>query len=205
MEHQMMQAGSYELTFTYRKDSSTSSGTDTAYIKNVKLIEGAEVNTTTVKGGEMASTTQNIYGVYDMSGGANDYVMGNIVSNDGTTMMSGYLTSSNSGYTGIIHNSENYTSYTGTYSYPDMKYYDKYSFGTGNSQRIRSKLGDGIKEVKTSSRGWYSDNSSLAYSNYPWFVRGGLFSSGSNAGAFYSNYSSGFASTNYSSRLVITP
>ena len=202
----ILEAGSYELTFTYRKDSSSSSGTDTAYIKNVKLIEGVEVNTTTVKGGEMASTTHNIYGVYDMSGGAYDYVMGNIVSNDGTTMMSGYSTSSNSGYTGIIYAGGNYTSYTGTYSYPNSKYYDKYSYGTSTSRRQRSKLGDGIKEVlNTSSRGWYSDTSYLANSSNPWFHRGGNYFDGTNAGMFLSFYDNGGAGTNYSSRLVITP
>ena len=149
--------------------------------------------------GMHASTTGNIYGVYDMSGGAYDYVMGNIVSSDGTTMMSGNDSGSNSGYTGILYrtnSSGDYTSYTGTYSYPSSKYYDKYSFGTSNSQRQRSKLGDGIKEVlNTSSRGWYSDYSSLAHSNFPWFNRGGNYSNGSGAGAFHSGYSSGAAST----------
>ena len=156
--------------------------------------------------GKVASTTHNIYGVYDMSGGARDYVMGNIVSSDGTTMMSGNSSSSNSGYTGIIYAGGNYTSYTGTYSYPSSKYYDKYSFGTSASQRIRSKLGDGIKEVlNTSSRGWYSDYSYLAYSNSPWFNRGGSYDYGSLAGAFSSYSNSGSASTYISSRLVITP
>ena len=181
----ILEAGSYELTFTYRKDSSSSRGTDTAYIKNVKLIEGVEVNTTTVKGGEMASTTHNIYGVYDMSGGAYEYVMGNIVDSDGTTMRAG-----SSGFT----------------TYPDAKYYDKYSYGTSSGQRIRSKLGDSIKEVlNTSSRGWYSDYSNLANSYDPWFVRGGHYYNGSDAGAFYSYFNDGIAHANGSSRLVITP
>ena len=100
----------------------------------------------------------------------------------------------------------NYTSYVGTYNYPEGKYYDKYSFGTSSSQIIRSKLGDGIKEVlNTSSRSWYSDYSNLAYSGYPWFNRSGGYNDGSNAGAFYSGYHYGFASAYNSSRLVITP
>ena len=131
--------------------------------------------------------------------------MSNIVSPDGTTMMSGNLTSSNSGYTGIIDDRGNYTSYTGTYNYPEIKYYDKYSYGTSSGQRTRSKLGDGIKEVlNTSSRGWYSDYSYLANSGSPWFGRGGGFGRGSVAGAFCSSNSNGYADT-YSSRLVITP
>ena len=154
---------------------------------------------------KIASTTGNIYGIYDMSGGAWEYVMGNIVSNDGTTMMSGDVTSSNSGYTGIIYDSGSYTSYTGSYSYPENKYIDKYSFGTSKTQRIRSKLGDALKEVYNGSYGWYSDNSSLAYSSAPWFKRGGIYFDSSYAGVFYSGYSVGIDYPNFSSRLVITP
>ena len=141
-----------------------------------------------------------------MSGGADEYVMGNIVSPDGTTMMSGNSTSSNSGYTGIIYDSGNYTQYTGSQNYPEEKYYDKYSFSIGNTQSIRSKLGDAIKEVlNTSSEGWYSDYSNLANCDGPWFTRGGYYGYGSNAGAFLSLNLYGRASTSYSSRLVITP
>ncbi len=170
------------------------------------LLEyGTNTKSSTKDLSKVASTTGNIYGVYDMSGGAYNYVMGNIVSNNGSTMMSGYTTSQNSEYTGIIYASGSYTSYTGTYTYPDTKYYDKYSFGTSQSQRIRSKLGDGIKETyNTSSYGWYSDNSSLAISYGPWFIRGGHYSYGSSAGVFYSGSYFGNASTDYSSRLVIT-
>ena len=168
--------------------------------------ESATCNSYETELGKLASTTGNIYGVYDMSGGAMDYIMGNIVSSDGSTMMSGNSSSSNSGYTGIIYDGGNYTTYTGTYSYPEDKYYDKYSFGTSTSQRIRSKLGDAIKEVyNTSNYGWYSDNSNLAVYYGPWFNRGGVYAFGSNAGAFYSDNYYGSAHTGYSSHLVITP
>ena len=213
-----LEAGSYILTFTYRKDGSGAEGTDTGYIKNIKVLDTPKEETkiTSIgegKDGPSASTTHNIYGVYDMSGGAYEYVMGNMVSNDGSTMMSGQSTSFNSGYTGIIYDSSSgsYTSYTGTYSYPNAKYYDKYSFGTSNIQRIRSKLGDSIKEVlNTSTRGWYTDSSSLAWSNLArgnpsWFTRGDRYGNGTSAGAFSSDSSIGEAMSNGSSRLVITP
>ena len=211
-----LEAGSYILTFTYRKDSSGAKGTDTGYIKNIKVLDTPNVETeiTSIgegKDGPSASTTHNIYGVYDMSGGVYEYVMGNIVSNDGSTMMSGNSSSKNSGYTGIIFDQGNYTSYTGTYSYPNAKYYDKYSFGTSKEQRIRSKLGDSIKEVYAGSKGWYSDASYLAYSYDPWFLLGGYFKSGSDAGVFSSRYDYGYDGNNggsgfiISSRLVITP
>ena len=154
--------------------------------------------------GMLASTIGNIYGVYDMSGGVHEYTMANIVSNDGTTMMSGYETLFNSGYTGKLYNSGNYTSYTGI-AYPNAKYYNKYNFNTSNTSRIRSKLGDGIKEVYKGSTGWYSDYSSLANSINPWFLRGGSYSKGAGAGAFRSSSSDGSADFNSSSRLIITP
>ena len=202
--------GTYELTFTYRKDNNYASGTDTGYIKNIKVLDSPTVNVTKTpigegKDGPSASTTHNIYGVYDISGGTIEYTMGNVVSNNGTTMMSGTGSSSNSGYTGKVFDSANYTSYTGV-AYPNTKYYDKYSFSTSGVLRINSKLGDGIKEVyKGSNAGWYGDNSFLASSNSPWFIRSGIYSYGANVGAFYSGGYMGDAVSNTSSRLIITP
>ncbi len=158
-------------------------------------------NTTT---GMLASTTHNIYGVYDMSGGSYEYTMANIVSNDGTIMMSGPTSSQNSGYTGKIYNNGNFASYTGI-EYPDAKYYDKYSYSTSYTSRKRSKLGDGIKEVyNTGSYGWYSNIFYLPYHKNPWLGRGG---SGSDSGLFSSIYHSGDSSisSNFSSHLIITP
>ena len=153
---------------------------------------------------KIASTTGNIYGVYDMSGGAYEYVMGNIVSNDGTTMMSGTSTSINSGYTGIVYDSGNYISYTGTYSYQENKYIDKYSFGTSSTQKKRSKLGDAIKEVTaTSSTGWYSDYGYVASASGPWFLRGGYINNGALAGVMPSYDYDGLASSFCSARVVV--
>ena len=201
--------GTYELTFTYTKDSSSAKGTDTGYIKNIKILDSPTVNVTKTPIGEgadgpSASTTHNIYGVYDMSGGAFEYTMGNVVSNDGSTMMSGYDTSWTSGYTGKIYDTGNYTAYTGV-DYSNNKYYDKYSFGTSDDSKIRSKLGDGIKEVYKGSNGWYNDHSCLAGSDHPWFLRGGHNNKGTFAGVFnsYNNY--GYAISDDSSRLIITP
>ena len=121
-----------------------------------------------------------------MSGGAEEYTMSNIVNTDGTTMLpeySDYITS----------------------TYPDAKYYDKYSYSVSNTTRKRSKLGDGIKEVYNGSEGWYSDNSRLASSSYPWFIRGGDYYSGAIAGVFNSDYSNGNSDPTNSSRLIITP
>ena len=137
--------------------------------------------------GVKASTTSNIYGVYDISGGAYEYIMSNMVSKDGTTMLvsdSGFLT------------------------YPDAKYYDKYSYNSIYSNRIINKLGDGIKEVVVDTMnhyGWYNDRSYNAGASSPWFIRGGSYSLGSYAGVFLSNNNTGQALEVISSCLIIVP
>src|SRR5699024_7042607 len=67
------------------------------------------------------STTGNIYGVYDMSGGVGEYVMGN-----------------NLGEIGESHMSE----------LPETKYYDYYSSYSATNYEV-SLNGDAVKEVAT--------------------------------------------------------
>ena len=122
-----------------------------------------------------------------MSGGAFEYTMSNIVNTDESTMIP-----RDSGYT--------------TTTYPDAKYYDKYSYSTSVTSRKRSKLGDGIKEVyKSSDNCWYSDFSYLANSSFPYLHRGGHAGNGLPAGVFDSNYESGSFALDKTSRLIITP
>ena len=213
---QKLDKGTYELTFTYRKGryGSGASGavarpTDTGYIKNIKILDSPTVKETKTLIGEgadgpSASTTHNIYGVYDMSGGTFEYTMANIVSNDGTTMMSGNDSSNNSGYTGKVYGSDNYIVHTGI-DYPNNKYYDKYSFNSDEESIIGSKLGDGIKEVYKGSGGWYNDAHFFVDSNSPWFLRGGFYRNGVAAGAFSSHNDDGLGNSDRSSRLIITP
>ena len=154
--------------------------------------------------GVKSSTTGNIYGVYDMAGGASEYVMGVVQDNTNTsTPMSGYSTSSNSGFTGKVYASGNYTSYTGT-AFPSSKYYDLYDFGTTNidsSAYARRILGDATSET----RGWYSDNMYIAYAEHPWFDRGGSADDGAWEGVFYANMYVGSPHVFYSFRSVLTP
>ena len=89
--------------------------------------------------GTKASTTGNIYGVYDMSGGSYEYVMGNMVNS------SGKFYSSSSGFS----------------TPPDSIYYDSYTYGTSYTTHGRGKLGDATKETlktfESDTGGWYSD------------------------------------------------
>ena len=134
--------------------------------------------------GVKASTTGNIYGIYDMSGGAWEYVMGNMTDSSGAF----YPRSS-----GL--------------SQPDSKYYDSYAYGTSWNDFSRGHLGDATKEVLSDSSGgyaWNDDYAYFVYSSNPWFVRGGDYSHGGGAGVFYFVYSYGNGNSNYSWRVVLS-
>ena len=161
-------------------------------------------NTYNTSNGVLASTTFNIYGAYDMNGGAHESVMANLISNDGTTMISGNTTSETSGYAGKLYNSGKYTSVTGL-NYPNAKYYNKYSFSTDYTSRTNSKLGEAVKEVYNGSRGWYNDYSEFNYNVSPWSVRGGYYDINSGAGITCHRVYSGKADTSVSSRIILIP
>ena len=104
--------------------------------------------------GKQASTTGNIYGIYDMSGGAEEYVMGNVA------YSSDSMRSGSSGFS----------------TYPNKRYYDKYSQGTDmKTDYERGKLGDATEEmqpVSNTQRSWYYVYVNFPYSSWPWFARG---------------------------------
>ena len=131
--------------------------------------------------GMLASTTGNITGVYDMSAAMGTYVMGVMQDNTGTnTPMSGSSSSYNSGFTGKIYDSDNFTQYSGV-AFPNSKYYDLYAYGgTSYTYDTRRILGDATGEVN----GWYGDIAYFVYSDYPWFIRGSDFLDPALAGVF---------------------
>ena len=164
---------------------------------------GATCNSYTTTLGQSASTTGNVYGVYDMSGGAYEYMMGNMVYSNGQ-QMSGFSTSrnANSAFTGVLFDG---ASFTGRYAFPSKRYYDKYSYGESETEYTRGKLGDATKEMApTGNKGnWYSDYAAFVYFGNPWVLRGGTCNSGANAGAFGFGGSRGYASDGCSARAVL--
>ena len=165
---------------------------------------GATCNSYTTTLGQSASTTGNVYGVYDMSGGSWEYMMGNMVYSNGQ-QMSGYGTSNNynSAFSGYLGNDK--TSFTGTYAFPSKRYYDKYSYGTSNTEYTRGKLGDATKEMAPTGiyDNWYGDYAFFVYSSRPWVLRGGNYGNGAYAGAFAFHYDYGFAGASCSARAVL--
>ena len=142
--------------------------------------------------GKDASTTGNIYGIYDMSGGSYEYIMG--VYTDGTQNWSGYNSTDNSGFTGCLGSS--CRSYTGV-AYPESKYYNKYTTSSNYTT-------GGLQHALIETQNWYSDYAYFVNSNIPWFVRGGIYYDSSSAGVFNFNYDAGHANGGDSVRLVIT-
>ncbi len=148
----------------------------------------------------VASTTNNYSGIYDMSGGAWNYVMGYTT---GATTVGG-----SSDITSLYSNFFSDTSYS--------KYWDKYTSTTYTNYNNRI-LGDATGEmgpfgsekdpdnntrIKSS---WYKNFVYFANSSKPWFERGGDWNDGTAAGVFSFNRDSGGASAYISYRVVLAP
>ena len=155
------------------------------YLTGCGAASGSSFSTTcnayNTTDGMSASTTGNITGVYDMSAYTGTYVMGVMQDNTGTnTPMSGYSSSSNSGFTGKVYDSGNFTQYSGV-SFPNSKYYDLYAYGTSYTDYTRRILGDATGEVAS----WYADYSGFVLSGGPWFGRGySVYDDPARAGVF---------------------
>ena len=169
----------------------------------------------TVKGVK-ASTTGNVYGIYDMSGGAWESVaLFNSKDDDGYFSSNGWDTIGNiTGIKSTVDSSTKLTSATST------KYATKYDNKTtnyyGNSIIYTvGKIGDGTKEVNTGGSqslsntteyyNWFSDSTGLTGSDCPFAVRGGFYNNGSGAGMFFAGIGDGISDSSYSFRAVLVP
>ncbi|MEG1009802.1 MAG: hypothetical protein RSF67_08355, partial [Clostridia bacterium] len=170
-------------------------------------VGGCTNNYNAENAGTGASTTGNIYGAYDMSGGAYEYVMGNMKVSGNGAQMTGYSESSNqnSGFTGTLYDGNNINYGR---SYPAAKYYDTYNYSTSsNDHSSRYIKGDATYETSQGdgqNRSWYADYANFVDSNYPWFIRGGVYVNTTSAGVFTFSYDGGYAGTYYSFRLVLS-
>ena len=124
--------------------------------------------------GTGASTTGNIYGIYDMSGGAWEYIMANY--ND---------TVGSSGFS----------------SMPDIKYYDRY---TTSDINIACNGGECISQGLSEIAGWYNDKQNMIDETSYWMLRGGSYGDSTNAGIFSYSRDIGATSSSGAFRLVIS-
>ena len=138
--------------------------------------------------GVKASTTGTVHGVYDMSGGAYEYVAA-YVNNGNSSLSNGTsLVNSNDAKTKNVYRKGSSDSDTNNYN--------------ANS----SKYGDAVYETSTSGRGstsWYGDYSYFPDTSGPFFYRGGVYNYGAKAGVFYFGCYTGSSPGNVSFRPVL--
>ena len=124
--------------------------------------------------GTGASTTGTIYGIYDMSGGAWEYVMAN--------------------YNDVVGNS-------GFTSMPESKYYDKY---TSDNILIACNGKECLSHSLSEANEWYSDYHNMINDIRSWLICGGRYANDIGTGVFAYNNPTGDSSLYTSFRLVIT-
>ena len=155
-------------------------------------------------GGELASTTGTIYGIYDMSGGtwersASLVNNGNSRLNEfGSSLMYSLKDGKSSEYV-TVYETDTSVDNTG------VSWTDENLLKTNEANyKKNTKYGDAIKETSTAGTGqtsWYSDYSYFVGANSPFFNRGGAYWNTSGAGLFFfsrgdgnSGYNGGFRS-----------
>ncbi|MDR0957558.1 MAG: hypothetical protein LBM09_03230 [Candidatus Nomurabacteria bacterium] len=147
--------------------------------------------------GQLASTTNNVYGIYDMSGGAWDYVMSNRTTSGSQTTTSGttYLATpiTNSAYydaykttAALGDTSQNRfgTQPTGSNTNEHLYNNDVCVFETCGGQALHETKT--IQTVSENNQSWGSDGAIFVSSGSPWFDRGGSSNRGNDTGVFMS-------------------
>jgi hypothetical protein len=140
-----------------------------------------------IDNGQQASTTGNIYGIYDMSGGAWEYTLDYVDNGDANLSNGSVILSANSKYKTI---------YSKATTDSDINNY---------ALAISKK---GIVAYETSTTGtdstsWNGDYSFMLRTDKPWFIRGGSYDCTSGAGVFTFNAYYGGANSNFSFRASI--
>ena len=183
---------SSSTTNNYKFITTGCAGTSVSVLDNNATSAGCSTNYDYKTGGVKASTTGNVYGIYDMSGGSWEYMATYI--NDNTDSR---LTSS---------------TYALALANADSKYKEMFNISgatdtTNYSNASVLTSGLSIHETSTSGTGttsWHSDYSYFPYASYPVVLRGGYFDDSSTAGVFAFGRSPGGAALIFGWRAVLT-
>ena len=138
--------------------------------------------------GVKASTTGNVYGIYDMSGGAYEYVASYVSNGNNRLTSYGASLVNGSGHLKQVYSK-------GSSDGPQTNY-----------EANKGRYGDAMYETSTagsSLTSWYDDSSYFPNTGLPFFHRGSDCSSGSIAGAFFFNYYTGGSSSGNGFRPVL--
>ena len=143
--------------------------------------------------GVKGSTTGTIYGIYDMSGGAWEYMASYL--KDVQKTDTGYKYD----YVNIMNNLKDNKYTTGYLGTEDI---DK---RIENYKANKHMYGDAVWETSNGASGQYSwnrDYSNFPHFTYPFFIRGGFFCHGTDAGVFFFSYAYGETDNSCGFRLV---
>ena len=192
--------GSSRNAYTSYYSEQTSITDKNADSITISFNEYAQNGTTTAKtqtyykyyttNGIKGSTTGNIYGIYDMSGGSWEY-------------MADYLANGTQPY--MTYFKENVSNRYKT-EYKGDGATDSTEDRTANYNANNDRYGDALWETSNGANGQYSWNQDYSYFPYlsgPFFMRGGNFNSRSGAGLFYFNCASGGTYFSYGFRPVL--
>ena len=141
--------------------------------------------------GQLASTTNNPTGIYDMSGGGYEYVAAS--------------------YSDSLNNSDTNQYFGSNAAHPP--YVNTYNFKNFNSCTYQTCGGQALYETHNGSNStganmWLNQTSYFVEqdsASSPWFDRGGGCSSGSGAGLFYTDDGNGGADGNSAFRVALVP
>ena len=178
--------------------------------------------------GQLASTTNNVYGVYDMAGGTWDYVAGNMTDRNGETASTANLStevfknSAKPPYVNLLE-AEKYgfdltssspatedqsnnrpdwsVANTGTTFYPYHYNNDYCTWDSCGGQALHETRAR--QSVNAWPASWGSDYALMPYRSISWLRRGGGVGSTSAAGVFASYYYNGWGNSVLSSRAAI--
>ena len=188
-------------TTIYRDGDDNAMGTNTACSKtNKERSYNGEI-------GVLASTTNNVYGIYDMAGGAYEYVMGNLSNNSNETYTdSRFSNPTKPPYVDIYLSTDFSSSNKPGWSAASSNWFyynDICTWGNcGGHALHETKL---YQSVSSYYQSWGGDYSNFVSSYLRWFRRGGNAGNGSLAGLFNSFYDNGISSSNYGFRAVLFP
>ena len=192
--------GSSRNAYTSYYSEQTSITDKNADSITISFTEYAQNGTTTAKtqtyykyyttNGVKGSTTGNIYGIYDMSGGSWEY-MADYLANGTTSPVTYFKQNVDSKYK---------TEYQGSGAT------DSTEDRTANYEANNNRYGDALWETSNGANGqysWNNDYSIFPCLSYPFFFRGGNFLSSSNPGLFYFNSATGGTYSNVGFRPVL--
>ena len=138
--------------------------------------------------GSQASTTGNVYGVYDMNGCSIEYTAAHVNNGNGSLTSNGA-----SLVNGVAYTKDVYTKG----SLDDMQ---------TNYAAAASKYGDAVYETSSNVNGrysWYGVLARIPYSTNPFFFHGGYYGNTSAAGLFCFGSYNGSADSSYGFRPVL--